>query len=243
MKVTERVEARQVALRLLELFEAPAVGRFDREHLLEVHRRIFQDFPDYLPGQLHGFGRVHKKHRILTTINADYPLIYAKQRELNERLDSVLARLDGGNTVVGLTEGQLVGFLNDIYGDLDYLHPFTEGNSRTLREFTREIALHAGFELDWTPHGLSQQTQERLYYARDREVFKRAVGDIPEEKARMGRVHGDFDLLNAWTRYQIMVDNMAPGDTLASLIQEAIDAGNPDRKMTESKNSGAKLVP
>jgi fido (protein-threonine AMPylation protein) len=37
-----------------------------------------------------------------------------------------------------------------LYVDLDRIHPFHEGNSRTLREFTRSLALAAGYDLSWT---------------------------------------------------------------------------------------------
>ncbi len=33
--------------------------------------------------------------------------------------------------------------MTEIYSRLDYLHPFRDGNSRTIREFTRELALKA----------------------------------------------------------------------------------------------------
>ncbi len=33
---------------------------------------------------------------------------------------------------------------------LDYLHPCSEGNSCTLRTFTRQLAREAGFDLNWS---------------------------------------------------------------------------------------------
>jgi cell filamentation protein len=34
-------------------------------------------------------------------------------------------------------------------GELNALHPFREGNGRAQREFIRELALHAGYEIAW----------------------------------------------------------------------------------------------
>ncbi|MRT23928.1 putative adenosine monophosphate-protein transferase Fic [Enterobacteriaceae bacterium RIT697] len=36
------------------------------------------------------------------------------------------------------------------YGELNILHPFREGNGRTLRILFEHIALHAGFRIDWS---------------------------------------------------------------------------------------------
>ncbi|MBU9673235.1 Fic family protein [Planococcus sp. CP5-4] len=33
--------------------------------------------------------------------------------------------------------------------ELNALHPFREGNGRTVREFARQLALNAGYRLDW----------------------------------------------------------------------------------------------
>jgi fido (protein-threonine AMPylation protein) len=43
--------------------------------------------------------------------------------------------------------------LAGLYADLDHARGFYEGNSRTLREFTRSLAEAAGFTLDWIGTG------------------------------------------------------------------------------------------
>jgi cell filamentation protein len=50
-----------------------------------------------------------------------------------------------------------------LYGDMDYWHPFVEGNSRTLRTFTRQWARQAGFVLDWGLSKHTAATRDRLY--------------------------------------------------------------------------------
>lgn len=34
--------------------------------------------------------------------------------------------------------------------ELNMIHPFREGNGRTIREFIRCIALESGFDIDWS---------------------------------------------------------------------------------------------
>ena len=62
-----------------------------------------------------------------------------------------------------------------LYGDLDHAHSFYEGNSRTLREFTRSLAQAAGYELNWAPTGADAEQRNRLYVARDIAVLERAL--------------------------------------------------------------------
>jgi len=39
------------------------------------------------------------------------------------------------------------------YGELDSTHPFREGIVGLCRKFSADIALSAGYELDWEPTG------------------------------------------------------------------------------------------
>ena len=57
--------------------------------------------------------------------------------------------------------------LTYFYSEIDSTHPFREGNSRTLRQFTADLALAAGYELDWEPAGATEETRNALYTARD----------------------------------------------------------------------------
>jgi len=35
-------------------------------------------------------------------------------------------------------------------GEINAIHPFRDGNGRAQREFIRELAIQAGFVIDWT---------------------------------------------------------------------------------------------
>lgn len=62
---------------------------------------------------------------------------------------------------------------------MDYLHPFREGNSRTLRTFTRQ----AGFDLNWVPSSADAGARDRLYRARDVAVMNQAFPGLDEQRA------------------------------------------------------------
>lgn len=167
--------AREAALtfnRIRELQLSPVLGEFDAAHLKEIHRRIFQDLPQHRPGQFRVVSSQHLKTRDLEGESSRYVVGYAGG-DFRPALELTLQRLQGGQALQQLSKSDLARTLSQWYGDLDYLHPFSEGNSRTLREFTRELALQAGYDLDWYSTDAGAQTRSALYVARDMEVFKR----------------------------------------------------------------------
>jgi hypothetical protein len=102
------------------------------------------------------------------------------------------------------------------YGDLDYLHPFSEGNSRTLRSFTKQLAEHVGHHLDWSATNADAVTRDNLYMARDIEVLHRAFPDI--EAAKLSD-EGPRSLIQAR-----MSLNMIDGaDRLQEIVRQSVD--------------------
>lgn len=67
------------------------------------------------------------------------------------------------------------GVMANLYADLDFCHPFVDGNSRTLRAFIAEVANESGFKVDWKGYDHSKEAQEELYAARDIEVNSLAL--------------------------------------------------------------------
>src|SRR5690606_32633823 len=63
------------------------------------------------------------------------------------------------NLFQNLKEDNLLGNLSpekfaikaaQYYSDLNYLHPFREGNGRSIREFFRQLAGQSGHQLEWS---------------------------------------------------------------------------------------------
>lgn len=168
--------------RIKELEESPVVGRFDVAHLCEIHRRIFQDLPHHAPGRFRPAAPQHVKARTLETSSWRYYVPYARRQDLESGLTRTLA----GLSLDDFRDVPLPVFaarMADLYAQLDYWHPFAEGNSRTLRTFTRQLAAHAGIQLDWTPSGATPALRDQLYIARDFAVFAQAFPDLSEARA------------------------------------------------------------
>ncbi len=168
--------------RIKELEEWPVLGTFDTAHLREIHRRIFQDLPHHHPGQFRRDAPAWAKSRELESGEA-YTVPYAPRRILESGLARVLNDLHGPYGFAGQSLDQFAARMAQLYGDLDYFHPFSEGNSRTLRTFTRQLAAAAGFVLDWSPSTADGVTRDALYRARDVAVMHRAFPGLDEQRA------------------------------------------------------------
>lgn len=68
--------------------------------------------------------------------------------------------------------------LSKLCAELDYQHPFTEGNSRTIRLFVSDMASKHGIELDWQN---TAKNKDELYRARDFEVASRNLAIQPKD--------------------------------------------------------------
>ena len=62
-----------------------------------------------------------------------------------------MAALEGENHLVDLDFEPFIARLAHYYCEINMLHPFREGNGRAQRLFFEQLALHAGYLIDWRP--------------------------------------------------------------------------------------------
>jgi cell filamentation protein len=175
-------EADLVRLRLAELAETPVEGSFDLAHLKAIHARIFQDIPRHRPGAVRSDSDGWNKARELEGHGPSHVVRYVHEG-VAARIDAILKSFGGPDALRGMAAEDAAAPLAKLYGDLDYAHGFYEGNSRTLREFTRELADAAGFTLDWRRVGTDAAARNALYVARDVAVLERVYPGLTEERA------------------------------------------------------------
>lgn len=183
MDERERIEGALTFVRIAELERNPVEGPFDAAHLIEVHRRIFQDLPHHAPGEYRPDAPGHIKGRALEHAGHRYHVHYAPRSQVDAGVESVLSELGGPEGLRGLNAEQFSRRMAELYGDLDHLHPFKEGNSRTLRAFTSQLAREVGYELDWNTTNVDAASRDRLYIARDKEVTQRAFPGLDQARA------------------------------------------------------------
>jgi len=217
----EKREANLVSNRLSELYEKPIKGTFDIEHLKAVHTYIFQDLPQHKPGVIRERTEdAWIKDRVLEGERGGYVIFYAHEG-IEAKITAALTNFGGVDAIKGKLPDVVAEHLAQLYGDLDYAHGFYEGNSRTLREFTRELASAAGYNLDWVKTSVGTKERNRLYRARDLAVFERAFPGLNEERAMKTNDRAEYE---AW--YDIERLRREVGDqTLAAIIAEGLSRG------------------
>ena len=208
------LEARYVRVRLAELHGRPPDPTFDETHLRAIHRHIFQDLPrkglhEHHPGEFRlaiGEGADWIKHRQLETVPTRLYVPYSAMDEgARSRLNRELSAVD----IYGLrslTRDHLATELSSLYARLDYLHPFHEGNSRTLRFFFTQLADESDHHFDWDKLSGSPQQRDRLYIARDVAVLRQALPHVRGERtlqlatATLDRLEGNPTLEQLFAR-------------------------------------------
>ncbi len=130
IKDHDELEKREVEItfeKLVELYENPIRGEFDTEHLKDIHRYLFGDIYDWA-GE---FRNVYMKKA---------ETYFASEENIAPYLDHDLALLN--RDVLNIkTKFDLAEFLAINYINIQHIHPFREGNSRTIREFFRQFVL------------------------------------------------------------------------------------------------------
>ena len=210
------LEGRYTQWRIIELEANPVEGRFDAAHLKEVNRRIFQDLPgagfdDVTPGEFRPAvpdGVDWIKHRGLSTVDGSFFVAYSRMDDAAKaRLDKVLAAADP-EKLRGLKTPEFTAQLAKIYTELDYIHPFSDGNSRTLRTFTKQLARSAGYALDWERFGNIDVGRDLLYVARDLSVNALAMPNVQNESTMQ--------------RILYTTDRLQGNRTLPDLLRDAV---------------------
>ena len=139
----EEADSRYSTQRMLELQTNPIEGNFDLDHVKNIHYYIFQDLY-YFAGKL-------REEDIIkgNTHFAKYQYIETSAIKLFEELKEE-------NYLIGTSFNQFSEKASYYMAELNIIHPFREGNGRTIREFIRILALKNGYQIKW--NSINQKT-------------------------------------------------------------------------------------
>jgi cell filamentation protein len=154
-------EARVAAVALFALQDEPLQGPMNEERLKKTHQAIFGDIYDWAGSYRKDVGTMTKGRL------AGYQVTYGNSQFVPAEIERIFRELAAENYLRGLNQDRVAARLAYFYSELDSTHPFREGNSRTLRQFAADLALAAGYELDWEPTGRTVDSRNALYIARD----------------------------------------------------------------------------
>lgn len=115
--------------------EGIPTGRFDLDHLRAIHRHLFQDVYEWAGEvrtvELNKDGQQFQFRRFIETGMAD-----------------VHKRLSDAKFLKDLDRASFANEAARIMGDVNYVHPFREGNGRTQLFYVEQLAEQAGHPLD-----------------------------------------------------------------------------------------------
>ncbi|WP_051280572.1 Fic/DOC family protein [Anaerovorax odorimutans] len=134
-------EADFTVVRMKELDENPIKGQFDYEHLKKIHAYIFQDIFEWA-----GFERtinIEKPEYALKGISVDY----AKVTQITPMINKALIILNENNWQVINREERVLKFTR-LLSDVWRIHPFREGNTRSILMFFYQFAEIKNIRLD-----------------------------------------------------------------------------------------------
>jgi cell filamentation protein len=166
-------ESQTASVDIARLEIDPITGPFDARRLQETHRRIFGNVYPWA-------GELRKDIGIMTKNRSGFVVAYGPSENVPAALANTFAALKTENFLLALDANAVAKRLAYYYSELDAIHAFREGNSRTLRAFTSDLARSAGYRLDWASMAQTVEHRERLYHARDLAVMRRDTSELTQ---------------------------------------------------------------
>jgi cell filamentation protein len=138
--------------------------------LQETHRRIF--------GKVYPWaGELRKGIGIMAKNRSGFVVAYGPSENVPGALATTFTALQAEDSLLNLDADALARRMAYYHSELDAIHAFREGNSRTLRAFLSDLAQSVGYRLGWALIAQTEEQRVRLYHARDLAVMR---GDISE---------------------------------------------------------------
>lgn len=131
-----KVEADLSTARQAEIFRTPVVGRFTATHLCNIHRKLL--------GDVYSFAGHFRREDI-----AKGPTRFVTYSQIKEKLQRLLSQLQQEKWLENVPFEAFAARSAYYMAELNYIHPFREGNGRAIREFMRLLFLHNGYVVQW----------------------------------------------------------------------------------------------
>lgn len=179
----------------------------DVKNLVAIHKSIFSDSRYYQPGEIR-INEEHARSRHIESENKSYMVFYHKGEVTEQKIQDVLDEFK--KTILNDSDMSMGKKISWLYSSLDHLHPFEDGNSRTLREFTRQVADRVGYNLDWSKTNKEIHSREELYKARDLEVILKTFPSLNKDSLK----YAGSNELQAYDSFSFLKENSKSLDTI-----------------------------
>ena len=135
-KLLKTAEEEITSIKQMELLKNPIKGNFSKAHLMNIHKFIFED--------IYPFAGKIRREQISKADTLFYP-----PNLIDRELDKVFAKIKEKNMLKETDEEKVFDNLSYVMAELNIIHPFREGNGRSIREFIRLMAKRMGYDLNW----------------------------------------------------------------------------------------------
>ncbi len=134
--ILKTAEEEITLIKQMELLKNPIKGNFTKAHLMNIHKFIFED--------IYSFAGKLRREQISKADTMFYP-----PNLLDRELDKVFAKIKENNMLRESDEEKVFYNLAYVMAELNIIHPFREGNGRSIREFIRLMAKRMGYDINW----------------------------------------------------------------------------------------------
>ena len=135
-KLLKTAEEEITLIKQMELLKNPIKGNFSKAHFMNIHKFIFED--------IYSFAGKIRREQISKADTMFYP-----PNLIDRELDKVFAKIKEKNMLKETDKEKVFDNLAYVMAELNIIHPFREGNGRSIREFIRLMAKRMGYDLNW----------------------------------------------------------------------------------------------
>jgi cell filamentation protein len=141
---------------------------YDFSALRSIHRHLFSDLYEWA-GEIRSVD-ISKGSTHFCTVGRIEP-----------EVDKLLKDFEKSDWFAGLDRPVLITAVAQLYGDLNMVHPFRDGNGRAQRILFEHIIINAGYEISWQEVDASEWAQANVDavvcdYAGLETIFERCIG-------------------------------------------------------------------
>jgi cell filamentation protein len=204
----------------IELGQGPN-GKFDADHLSAIHRHLFSDIYDWA-----GHRRDERPivdGRPVETIGPfrKEPTSFLHGSRIAMGLEEALRPIRDPDALNSLSSLEFAEVAGRVLADLNYVHPFREGNGRTQEAFIAELGRCHGHYVDFTVITKPRMVAASIATAKDPDdpTMRHLMGDSTEP-ARVAALKAAFAhlLAHGANPYEHDVRTARPGEAVTGTI-------------------------
>jgi len=130
-----QIERDITSINLALLANSPVKGDFTLKHLQDIHYAIFHEIYPFA-GQIR-------------TVAIAKTNLFCLPQYIGSMADEIFGKLHREKCLKELNKEQFVDRLAFYSGEINALHPFRDGNGRSLKFFLQELSRQAGYNLEY----------------------------------------------------------------------------------------------